>query len=180
MAGYLTPATERLLALLAGTYPATATPPARQIPPGTFVLGASRPVGEEGQFPAADYDRRFDLEWTAGEYGGRASDAENQMQGPHVRRAYATLRVSYALAAAQDAGLSPREGATRKALEDAAVIEWAIFYTANWTGTNVIQCRRGVGGGRPRPTTDARRLALDLPLVFDVQVTGVTSPGLGG
>lgn len=171
----------RLLAILDGSY----TAGGRSIPASTFVLGTIFYPKANPRYPAgtssAAINRRFDLHWRELAYEGPNPSAENELQSPAVRAADADLTVQYAIALPNalaptdtELKLGALNTASKRALNDAALIEWALAWTANWSGVAIECVRRG-------PSTAVRRdelcLVLTMPLrILLAQDTTVT-PG---
>lgn len=178
----------RLVALLGGTYPASATAPNRQIPPSTFAEGTLSLPRQNPQFPAGSViDRRFDVSWDALAYDAPDPGVENQLQGPHTSTVNATLRVQYQITLPRP--LVPRDGrgldlgalevATRKALGDAAVIRWCLLYGPSWAGLapEVVRCSLA-GPITTERAGDELRVVSVFPLRWLLSASAATSPGL--
>lgn len=177
----------RIRDIILGVYPAAPVGDDRQIPVGTFTQGSFRLPLENKKFPHIDVERKFDLRWPEQEFAGDSPDVENQSQGPHLVAQAIDLRISYAFR--QAGKLAPPEAlldmgafeaAERKANNDWRVLEWALCWRGNWTGTTpkIVAIRR-----RARVTTkevDGVRVVLFAPLVLEVSVpVSSGSPGLG-
>lgn len=131
----------RITAILDGSHAATSA----VITPSLFTAGRVFLPAQNPEFPSgtasAAAERRWDLAWKRLAYDNTPPHAENAAQGPWVRLAYFDLRVQYALV--RPNALAPRdrqlvlgalELATRKALDDLALIEFAFYRPGAWTG----------------------------------------------
>lgn len=185
----LTDIKARLLALMAGSYPTTATPPNRQISPGAFTLGRIYLPRENPEFPAgadsAAIERRFDVVATSLQYDGvddGAKNTANPYQGPHVRDFAFEVRIQYAVNRPED--LAPREielamgaltDASFKGLSDLAVVEWAFLGPTAWQGVAIGWMRTGPSVA---VKVDTLRMEARMPgrLLFAQSAT--SSPGL--
>lgn len=171
----------RLLALLAGTY----TTGGRYCPADTFVAGQIFYPQQNPRFPSgtasAAINRRFDLHWRALAYEGPNTNAENELLSPVVRAADVDLLVQYAITlppalapTTTELALGAMAAASLRALDDAALIEWALAWTANWSGVAIECVRRG-------PSTTAKRdslcLLLTIPLRILVSQDTSSTPG---
>lgn len=171
----------RLLALLAGTY----TTGGRYCPASTFVAGTIFYPKGNPRFPAgtasAAINRRFDLHWRAESFEGPNANAANELQSPVVVALDVDLLVQYAIALPN--ALAPTDTelklgalalASKRAIRDARLIEWAVAWTPNWSGV-AIECVRRA------PATTAKRdelcLVLTVPLRILVSNDTSTSPG---
>ena len=181
----LTDITARIAATLNGSYPSSATSPNRQITPGTFAPGAIFMPAENAKFPkaaVATRERQYDLVWDALEYAAPDPLGENSYQGPHVRRARFTLRMVYTVTqpnqltpAAAELVLGGLSVATRKALEDAAVIEWCWMHPPTWSSV-------ALGWKRTGPATAVKVNALQVHMLLPGELlfsqSATTMPGL--
>lgn len=160
----------RLLALLAGTY----TTGGRYCPASTFVAGEIFLPQQNPRFPSgtasAALNRRFDLHWRALAYEGPNANAENELLSPVVRAADLDLLVQYAITLppaltppTTELALGAMAAASQRALNDAALIEWALAWTPNWSGVAVECVRRA-------PSTTAKRDALCLTLTIPLRI----------
>lgn len=160
----------RLLALLAGTY----TTGGRYCPTSTFVAGEIFLPQQNPRFPSgsqsAALNRRFDLHWRALTYEGPNANAENELLSPVVRAADVDLLVQYAITlpnalapTTTELALGAMTTASLRALDDAALIEWALAWTPNWSGV-AIECVRRA------PSTTAKRDALCLLLTIPLRI----------
>lgn len=171
----------RLLALLAGTY----TTGGRYCPPSTFVAGEVFLPRQNPRFPSgtasAALNRRFDLHWRSLAYEGPNPNAENELLSPVVRAADVDLLVQYAITLPPalaptdtELALGAMTAASLRALDDAALIEWAVAWTPNWSGVAIECIRRG-------PSTTAKRdslcLTLTIPLRILLSQDTSTTPG---
>lgn len=126
--GLLDAFAERTVAILTSAYPVGAP----YIPAGTFTVGEVFLPAQNPKFPTgAVVDRRFDFVWKS--MGFDINGSEVGVQGPWVRDPRLEIRVQYKIA--QPPGLAPPktelvlgalEAATRKALNDVALIQWAM------------------------------------------------------
>lgn len=171
----------RLLALLAGTY----TAGGRYVPAGTLTQASIFYPKANPRFPSgsqsAAVSRRFDLHWRALAYEGPNAHAENELQSPVILAPEVDLLVQYAIAL--PSALAPTDTelklgamalASKRALRDARLIEWAVAWTPNWSGV-AIQCvRRATATTRKR---DELCLELTVPLRFLVEHDTTTTPG---
>lgn len=132
MAGILDPVSERVSAIMTGAYPVGSP----YIPAGTFTVGQVFLPAQNPRFPGgtakAAANRRFDLVW--GPLAFDPPGSENGTQGPWVRSATLAVRAQYEIAQPRALAPSDRELvlgalelATRRALDDAAVIQWALL-----------------------------------------------------
>lgn len=171
----------RLLAILAGTY----TAGGRYCPAATFAAGEIFYPAQNPRYPSgtqsAAINRRFDLHWKALAYEGPTPDAENELQSPAIRAADLDLLVQYAVTLPPSLAptdtelrLGAMSTASQRAIGDAALIEWALAWTANWTGVAIECVRRG-------PSTTQKRdelcLELTVPLRFLVSQDTSVTPG---
>lgn len=187
MANTLDEVFARVRDIITGAYPAAPSGDDRQVTPGTFAVGSFRLPLENPKFPAVSVERRFDLRWSEQEYASDSPEVENQSQGPHLVAEGLDLRISYAFTQApalvppgQLLAMGAFEASTRKAQNDWRVLEWALCWRGNWTGTSprIVAIRR-----RGKVTTskiDDVRIELSAPLVIDLSVpVSSGSPGLG-
>lgn len=153
----LTDITARIVALMAGTYPATSDVRHRQIPPTTFIPGVIYLPQENPEFPSgadsAAIERRYDVVATQLQYDGvdaGAVNSANPYQGPHIRDFGFEMRIQYAIARPTD--LAPRElelamgaltTASVRALNDLAVLEWCFLGPTAWSGVAIGWMRTG-------------------------------------
>lgn len=177
--------TTRIAATLAGTHPASGTFPNRQITPGTFTPGQVFLPAENARFPqkaAVTRSREYDVIWTALEYAEPDRFGANAYQGPHVRLAQFTIRMVYPIR--QPPALAPTDSelvlgalsiATRKALEDAAVIEWCWSYQPTWSGVALRWKRTGPATA---PKVNDLQVHMLLPGELLFAQSAITMPGL--
>lgn len=171
----------RLLGLLAGTY----TAGGRYCPTSNFVAGEIFYPKSNPRFPAgsqsAAVSRRFDVHWRSLGYEGPNTNAENELASPVVLGVDLDLLVQYAITLPP--ALAPTDSALRfgamaaasvRALNDARLIEWALAWSANWSGV-AIQCtRRAIATTTKR---DELCLLLTIPLRILMLNDTTTSPG---
>ncbi len=171
----------RLAALIAGTYPVTPGPGDRAVPAGTFAVGKTFLPAQNPEWPKVALTRQYDLVYREQEYDADDPTAENQHQGPHVRRVSVDVRVQYALE--RPAALAPRDRelvlgalttATLHAQNDGTLLEWVLAYPASWAGV-AIGCTRS--GRITAAKVDTLRVALTVPLLILVEQDITSSPG---
>ena len=166
----------RLLALLDGSY----TAGGRYVTGVTFTAASSATFlpQENPEWPDVVTDRTFDVVWQA--LGFDPPGAENTFQGPHISTVRATVRVQYQAETAE--ALSPRENAlvlgtlqaaTRKALDDAAVLRWIFQHTPVWSDV-AIGCTVGEA---TTELADRLRVVSSIPLTWLVSTAAETAPG---
>ena len=171
----------RLAALIAGAYPASPGPGDRVIPAGTFTMGRVFLPAQNPEWPRIALTRQYDLVYREQEYDADDPTAENQHQGPHVRRVSVDVRVQYALE--RPTALAPRDRelvlgalttATLHAQNDGTLLEWVLAYPASWAGV-AIGCTRS--GRITAAKVDTLRVALTVPLLILVEQNITSSPG---
>lgn len=129
----------RVSAILTGAYPVGAP----YLTADALVAGAVFMPNENPEFPGgtrrASMSRKFDLVW--GALGFDPPGSENSTSGPWVRTASLTIRVQYEVARPPKLAPSDRELvlgalelATRRALNDAAAIQWALLRPGAFAG----------------------------------------------
>jgi len=134
----------RASAIVTGAYPASPSDP--YITADTFSATAVMMPMENPDFPGgalkAAANRRFDFAWER--LGFDPQSSENGTQGPWVRTAYLLVRVQYEVVRPNrlappdlDLALGALELATRRALNDASVIQWAFLRPAAWSGVAI-------------------------------------------
>jgi hypothetical protein len=180
MAGLLDSLSTRVSAILTGTHP-SGTP---YLTAGVFCAGQVSLPAQNARFPGgaakAAANRRFDLAWSP--LGFDPPGSENGAQGPWVRTATLTIRVQYEIQ--QPRALTPTdrelalgalEVATRRALDDAAVIQWALLRPGAFADL-------AIGVLLEEPATaekvDSVRAVGTTRARFLVSQSAVTSPGL--
>lgn len=166
----------RIAAIVAGTYPVGSP----YIPAGTFTAGGVFLPAQNPRFPAgAVVERRFDLIWQR--LGFDPEGSENGVQGPWNRVADLVIRVQYKITQAPSLApsttelvLGAQELASRKALDDAALIQWALLRPGAFAGlaTGVL-----LGESTPEKT-DSQRLVGTTRVRFLKTQSIETSPGL--
>lgn len=134
----------RASAIVTGAYPVAPEDP--YITAGTFSATPVMMPMENADFPGgtlkAAANRRFDFVWERLAFDPPGS--ENSAQGPWVRDARLLVRVQYEVVRpnrlappAVDLTLGALELATRRALNDAAVIQWAFLRPGAWSGVAI-------------------------------------------
>lgn len=177
MAGFLDDLSARIGAILAGSFPVGAP----WIPAETFTVGGTFLPAQNPRFPAtAIVERRFDIVWQSLSFDPLGS--ENSTQGPWVRSARALVRVQYKIRQApalapsrSELVLGALETATRRALDDAALIQWALLRPGAFTDL-------AVGALLDQDATaekvDTMRVVGTTRVRFLVSQSAVTSPGI--
>lgn len=180
MAGLLDAVAARAAAIIAGAYP-VGTP---YLTAGAFVAGAVFLPNENARFPAgaskAAANRRFDFVW--GALGFDPPGSESSTSGPWVRTATLSVRVQYEIVQPRALAPSDRELvlgalelATRRALDDAAAIQWALLRPGAFADL-------AVGVLLEEPATaekvDSVRAVGTTRARFLIAQSAVTSPGL--
>lgn len=170
----------RLRAIIGGTYPS----PTPYITLGTFDTTETFLPKANARFPSgtrsAIKDRRCDIAWESLVFDPEGS--ENSTQGPWVRSATARISVQYELqhpdpATPTDVPLSigALERATRWALDDAALIQWACLRPGAFDGL-------AIGVLLVDPVTAARegqhRAIGTTRVRFLLSQSATTSPGI--
>lgn len=181
MAGLLDSISARVSAILTGAYPASPSSP--YIAASTFTAGAVFLPAQNARFPAAakvQTNRLFDLAWSPLTFDPQGS--ENGTDGPWVRSATLTIRVQYALAlppslapTSAELTLGALELATRRALDDAAVIQWALLRPGAFQGL-AIGCLLDAPATAEK--ADQLRAVGTTKVRFLVSQPATTTPGL--
>lgn len=192
----LTDIKARILALMAGTYPAVSDVMHRVIPAGTFTLGQIYLPQENPEFPAgADYagiDRVYDVVATSLQYDGvdaSAVNSANPYQGPHVRDFAFEIRIQYGIN--RPTPLAPRElelamgaltDASFNGLSDLAVLEWCFLGPTAWGADGLGGSKIAMGWMRTGPSVtvkvDKLRMEARMPGRLLFSQSAVTSPGV--
>lgn len=141
MAGLLDPISARASAIIAGTHPLGAP----YLPPNIFVPGQVYLPAQNARLPKGakvQSNRLFDFVW--GPLAFDPPGSENGSSGPWVRTATLSIRVQYASVQPPTLALTDRElvlgaleVATRRALDDAAVIQWALLRPGAFAGVAI-------------------------------------------
>lgn len=168
----------RIAAIVAGTYPAAPSDP--YIPAGTFAAGGVFLPAQNPRFPStAIVERRFDLVWER--LGFDPQGSENSTQGPWNREADLLIRVQYKIVQAPalaptstELVLGALEAASRKALNDAALIQWALLRPTAFTG---IATGALLGDATPEKS-DSQRMVGIARVRFLLPQSIVTAPGV--
>lgn len=183
MAGLLDDIDARVSAIVAGAYPAS--PGSPYIPASTFTAGEVFLPAENARFPntgaaKVTANRLFDLTWPTLSFDPPGS--ENGLSGPWVRSATLVVRVQYALArppklapSTAELALGAMRVASRRALSDAALIQWALLRPGAFAGL-------AIGVLLDQDATvekaDAQRAVGLTRVRFLVAQSAVTSPGV--
>jgi hypothetical protein len=171
---------ERLRAIIAGEHP----PVSPWIPAGTLDLSPVHLPTQNARFPAstrsAVKDRRCTVAWERLTFDPVGS--ENTSQGPWVRGATATITVQYEVV--HPAAPTPTtialsvgalERATRWALDDAALLQWAVMRPGAFDGFAIGVA---VVGEATAARIDQHRVAGVTRVRFLLSQPATTSPGV--
>lgn len=179
---YLDAVYTRLVALLAGSYPASPGPGDRVIPAGTFTMGKVWLPAQNPEWPRVAVTRQYDLVFSPPTFDRYSPTAVNTRDATWYRELAIDVRIQYALERPQS--LAPRDRelvlgalttATLRAAGDSMLLERALLWRENWTGV-ALGARLRVAPVAPK--VDTLRVVLTFPLLLTLSQDATTSPGV--